>query len=100
MDVADGLITLRTRGTGLSSLADALERSTRATPWDDEEVGHRRVAAALQEVADSWDDERELLSRSMREVAEVAEVARASADTFEQVDEDLARAVRDALEER
>ncbi|RBY96222.1 hypothetical protein DQ237_10170 [Blastococcus sp. TF02-8] len=65
------------------------------TSWNREDVGHRAVAEALEDFAGSWDDKRELLSGSLRDVGKMATD---SASTFEGVDDELAAAVTDILE--
>jgi hypothetical protein len=94
-DLQYSLQLLTGLGSELGSLADAMDGTGPDTRWDREDVGHRRVADALQHFAGSWDDRRELLTRSLREVGEMAT---ASAETFRDVDEQLAAEVRGILE--
>ena len=94
-DLRYSLDLLHGLGSELTGLAGALDGTAQDTSWDAEEVGHRSVADALERFAGSWDDRRELLTRSLTEVGEMAS---ASADTFAQVDEELAAKVRDVME--
>lgn len=95
-DLQYSLQLLTGLGRELTGLADAMDGTTSGTRWDAEEVGHRRVADALDHFSGNWDDKRELLTRSLREVGEMAN---GSAETFREVDEELAAKVRDILEE-
>lgn len=94
-DLSYSLDLLHGLGQELSGLAGALDGAVPDTRWDAEEIGHRSVAGALEHFAASWDDRRELLTRSLTEVGEMAGT---SADTFAQVDEELGAKVRDILE--
>jgi len=82
-------------GRQLSGLADGLEGTTVGTGWDDEEIGHRRVADALDDFAGSWDDKRGALTTSLREVGDMAT---SSAATFREVDDRLAAEIGAILE--
>lgn len=93
-DLAYSLELLNGLGVELAGLADALEGTAPRTSWDAEEIGHRRVADALEDFAGSWDDQRELLTRSLRAVGEMAT---SSAETFAQVDDELAGKVTEIL---
>lgn len=94
-DLAYSLGLLRRLGTDLSDLSDVLDGSAARVHHDAEDVGHRSVFDALERFADSWDDKRELLTRSLRDIGAMATE---SASTFEEVDEKLAAKVRQALE--
>ena len=96
-DLQYSLQLLTGLGRELGGLADAMEGTTWRTRWDDEEIGHRRVAEALGEFARSWDDQRDRLTTSLREVGGMAT---ASADTFREVDDQLAAEVQSILEEQ
>ncbi|HEU0103148.1 MAG TPA: hypothetical protein VFR07_12595 [Mycobacteriales bacterium] len=93
-DIRYSLDLLHTLGGDLTGLADALDGRSAATAWTPAELGHRTVVAALEHFADSWDDKRELLTRSLRSLGEMAE---STADTFHEVDEQAARAIREAV---
>ena len=90
LELLDGL------GRQLCGLADGLEGNTAGTRWDDEEIGHRRVADALDDFAGSWDDKRGKLTTSLREVGDMAT---SSAATFQEVDDQLAADIEAILEE-
>ncbi|TFV44638.1 hypothetical protein [Blastococcus sp. TF02A-35] len=91
-DLAYSLGLLSNLGVELVALAADLEGTSRSTSWDPVEVGHRTVAAALEDFAESWADRRELLTRALEDVGGLA---RAGAETFQRVDEGLAGEVRD-----
>lgn len=96
-DLAYSLQLLAGLGDQLGGLADAMEGTAARTTWSADDVGHRSVSAALEHFADNWDDRRELLTRNLRAVADMAS---GSADTFRQVDDGLAEKVADVLEPR
>lgn len=81
-------------GGDLSGLADALDGRAESTRWEAGDLGHRRVVDALEEFADSWDDKRELLTRSLRSLGDMAS---STAETFEDLDVRTAREVADAV---
>lgn len=81
-------------GGDLTGLADALDGRAESTRWSADEIGHRTVVHALEQFADSWDDKRELLTRSLRSLGEMASQTR---ETFGQLDEEHATAIRDAV---
>lgn len=95
-DLQYSLELLNGLGRQLSGLADGLEGNTAGTSWDPEEIGHRRVADALQEFAGSWDDKRGKLTTSLREVGDMATSA---ASTFREVDDQLAAEIEAILED-
>lgn len=95
-DLQYSLQLLTGLGHELHGLARDMNGSSVMTRWDPEEVGHRRVADALDHFAGNWDDKRELLTRSLTEVGDMAV---ASAETFAEVDNELAAEVRGILEE-
>ena len=96
-DLRYSLELLHGLGRELQGLADAIAGIAQRTAWDAEDVGHRRVTAALDGFADSWDDRRERLTAKLQDVGGMAE---RSATTFQQVDEQLAADVRAILESR
>jgi hypothetical protein len=96
-DLRYSLELLHGLGRELQGLADALDGTAQRTAWDAEDVGHRRVAAALHGFADSWDDRRQLLTAKLQDVSGMAE---RSAATFQQVDDQLAADVRAIWESR
>ena len=96
-DIAYSVGLLRNLGGELAGLADVMDGRSSAVRYDADDVGHPAVHAALEEFADSWDDRRELLTRSLRSIGKMATE---SADTFEDVDQQLAAKIRDAVEER
>ena len=94
-DLTYSLDLLRNLGRELSGLADAMDGTAPRTSWDREEVGHRRVADALEGFDDSWDDKRERLTSSLRSVGTMATD---SAQTFQDVDDQLAADVAAIME--
>jgi hypothetical protein len=82
-------------GRELRGLADGLEGAAGGICWDADEVGHRRVSDALGEFAGSWDDKRWKLTTSLRAVGDMAVD---SAETFQQVDDELAAEIEGIVE--
>ena len=93
-DLTYSVPALNRLGRELNGLADAMDGTATRTSWNREDVGHRAVADALDDFAGSWDDKREKLTGSLRDVGKMATD---SASTFEGVDEELAAAVTDIL---
>jgi len=86
---------IRRLGSDLHTVADVMEGRNAAAQYDSADVG-RQVADALDHFTDNWDDKRELLTKSMRNVGDMAQV---TADSFEEFDQEMARSVRTILEE-
>jgi hypothetical protein len=93
-DLQYSLQLLSSLGRELTGLAGAMNGTT-DNRWDREEVGSDRVADALDHFAGNWDDKRELLTRSLEEVGEMAT---SSAETFREIDDELAAKVEEILE--
>ncbi len=93
-DLQYSLQLLSSLGRELTGLAGAMNGTT-DNRWDREEVGSGRVADALDHFAGNWDDKRELLTRSLEEVGEMAT---SSAETFREIDDELAAKVEEILE--
>jgi hypothetical protein len=94
-DLQYSLQLLTGLGRELRGLADGMEGAVAGTRWDSGEVGHRRVADALGEFAGSWDDQRSKLTTSLRAVGDMAVD---SAETFQQVDDELAAKIEGIVE--
>jgi predicted nucleic acid-binding Zn-ribbon protein len=88
------LVALRDLGRDLEQLVQAFEGRHDDVRYGLDDLAHQRVVDALDDVHGNWDNKREQLVKGLRALAEMAEK---SADTFESVDEDLARKIRDAL---
>jgi len=86
-DLQYSLQLLTGLGRELTALADAVEGSAPGTRWNADEVGHHRVVDALHDFAGNWDDNRAELTKSLRAVGKMATD---SAETFRQVDDELA----------
>ena len=95
MTIEYSLELIRGLGSDLHTVADVMDGRNAAARYDRDDVG-REVAAALDDFADSWDDKRELLTRSLRNVGDMA---RQTADSFEEFDQEMAKAVTTILEE-
>jgi hypothetical protein len=93
-DLQYSLQLLTGLGRELTGLAGAMNGTT-GNRWDREQVGSPQVADALDRFAENWDDKRELLTRSLEEVGEMAT---SSAETFREVDDELAAKVQEILE--
>lgn len=95
MTIEYSLELIRRLASDLHTVADVMDGRNAAARYDRDDVG-REVAAALDDFADSWDDKRELLTRSLRNVGDMA---RQTADSFEEFDQEMAKAVTTILEE-
>lgn len=94
MTIEYSLELIRRLGSDLHTVADVMDGRNAAARYDRADVG-RAVAAALDDFADSWDDKRELLTKSMRNVGSMAQ---GTADSFEDFDQAMATSVRELLE--
>jgi hypothetical protein len=94
-DLTYSLSALGELGSSLDGLAGQLDGAGRRVDADAAELGHPAVVDALEHFVGNWDDKRELLIRSLTEVGEMASAAE---ETFRQVDEDLAKEIRSAME--
>lgn len=82
-------------GRDLDGMARSLDGVAARTNWTEQGIGHSRVANALEDFAGSWDDKRERLTTSLRAVGEMAT---ASAQTFQEIDDELAGQIQEAVE--
>ena len=95
MTIEYSLELIRGLGNDLHTVADVMDGRNAAAQYDEVDVG-RQVTDALDHFADNWDDKRELLTKSMRNVGDMAQ---GTADSFEEFDQEMASAVRTILEE-
>lgn len=96
MTVTYSLDLIRGLGSDLHTVADVMAGRNAAAQYDQADVG-REVADALDHFRDNWDDKRELLTKGLRNVGDMAQ---STADVFEEFDEAMAAKVREILEPR
>jgi predicted nucleic acid-binding Zn-ribbon protein len=94
--VSYSLARLRSLGSDIDALVRAFEGKADQVRYDLDDLGHERVVRALDDAHDDWDDKREVL---VTKLSSLRDMAVSSADTFEQVDEDLARKILEAMED-
>lgn len=94
--VSYSLARLRSLGRDIDAIVQAFEGKADQVRFDIDDLGHERVVRALRDAHDDWDDKREVL---VTKLSSLRDMAVSSADTFEQVDEDLARKILDAMTE-
>lgn len=95
-DLQYSVSALDTLGSDLASLADDLRNDGRLGDVDRDDVAVQRVADALADFADDWDDNREELANNVENVGSLASEAAA---TLSQADQDLAAKARELFEE-
>ncbi|MCW2616600.1 MAG: hypothetical protein JWN08_3594 [Frankiales bacterium] len=95
MTIEYSLELIRGLGSDLHTVADVMDGRNAAARYEQADVG-RQVADALDHFADNRDDKRELLTKSRRNVGDMAQ---ATAASFEEFDQEMAKAVKTILEE-
>lgn len=81
---------LREAGEALRAVALEFQAANSRSEDFADAIGHRGLAGAVCEFAHNWDDKR---SRMVKDIADLAEAATATADTVEYVDRSLGRAL-------
>ena len=74
-------------GRRLTRIHSDLENEKQLKRYDRDDVGHQRVASAIDHFVDDWDDKRNRLAKS---VGQLGEMSSTSAQTFTDADRDLA----------
>lgn len=90
VDVLTGL------GGDLKNLATDLEDGEGSAHYGTSDVGHVRVADALDNFRTNWNDNRDHLAEKL---ATLGDLATRSAEGFSEADADLARRLREKMEE-
>lgn len=96
MTVTYSVELIRGLGSDLHTVAEVMAGRNAAAQYDPADVG-REVADALDHFRGNWDDKRELLTKGLRNVGDMAQ---STADVFEEFDEAMAAKVREILEPR
>ncbi|POX57084.1 hypothetical protein C3489_02210 [Streptomyces sp. Ru71] len=89
----DDLNVIKSVSTGLQKIVDELERldDDDKYGWSREVIGHEELANRLNDFATNWDYKR---SKLEEELKKLAGITKAAAEAYEQIDTDLANAVR------
>jgi len=95
MTVTYSLALLRGLGSDLHTVADVMDGRNAAARYDAADIGSD-VAGALDHFADSWDDKRELLTKGLRAVGDMAQ---GTAQVFEEFDDAMAAKVETILDD-
>lgn len=93
LEVATG--ELHALADRLGTLSDELVDGDATKSYDLDELAHRKVIDGMDEFNDNWNDNRKHLAEKL---AKLGELARETADGFEQADEELAREVAKAVD--
>lgn len=96
MTVTYCLELIRGLGSDLHTVADVMDGRNAAARYEASEVGSE-VADALDHFSGNWDDKRELLTKGLRSVGNMAS---STADVFEDFDRDMAAKLQEILEPR
>ncbi|MGY4982893.1 hypothetical protein ACWCYL_38095 [Streptomyces sp. 900105755] len=89
----DDLDVLKSVSTGIEKIVEELQGldDKNKYGWSREVVGHEELTDRLDDFADNWDYKRGKLEG---ELAKLAAITKAAAQAYEQIDTDLANAVR------
>ncbi|MFJ9713495.1 hypothetical protein [Streptomyces sp. NPDC101234] len=89
----DDLDVLRSVSSGIAKIVDELERLDDKDKygWSREVIGHEELTDRLDDFAGNWDYKRGKLEG---ELSKLAGITKAAAEAYEQIDTDLANAVR------
>jgi hypothetical protein len=89
----DDLDVLKSVSTGIAKIVEELERLDDKDKygWSREVVGHEELTDRLDDFAGNWDYKRGKLEG---ELSKLAGITKAAAEAYEQIDTDLANAVR------
>ncbi|MBO4258020.1 hypothetical protein [Streptomyces griseorubiginosus] len=87
------LDAIRSMGSGLSGIKKAFEGLESLTHKYDEDFGHGDLSAKFNDFADNWKLSRDRLKG---EVDTLAQIAKAAAKAYEDIDHQLAEAIRGA----
>ncbi|MFQ3556741.1 hypothetical protein QZN11_08065 [Streptomyces gramineus] len=89
----DDLDVLKSVATGIEKIVEELQGldDKGVYGWSRESVGHEELTDRLDDFADNWDYKRGKLEG---ELAKLAAITKAAAQAYDQMDTDLANAVR------
>ncbi|RPE43467.1 hypothetical protein EDD90_6670 [Streptomyces sp. Ag109_O5-1] len=89
----DDLDVLKTVSTGITKIVDELGRLDDKDKygWSREVIGHEELTDRLDDFAGNWDYKRGKLEG---ELSKLAGITKAASEAYEQIDTDLANAVR------
>ncbi|MEV0218473.1 hypothetical protein [Streptomyces sp. NPDC050704] len=87
LDVIKGM------GTGLSNVKKAFDGLDKLTQKYGDDFGHSDLAEKFEDFADNWEIKREELTA---EIETLAKIAKAAAKAYEEIDHQLAEAIRGA----
>ncbi|MFJ9560364.1 hypothetical protein ACIRQQ_10015 [Streptomyces fuscichromogenes] len=90
----DDLDVLKSVSTGIEKIVEELQGLDDKDKygWSREVVGHEELTDRLDDFADNWDYRRAKLEE---ELTKLAAITKAAAQAYEQIDTDLANAVRE-----
>jgi|1186.fasta_scaffold206465_2 hypothetical protein len=88
---------LSTLGTSLKHVSSDLKDGQGSHDYSAAQVGHDKVAGALDNFRGNWDDNREHLAKKL---AALGDLATTAADGFSKADADLAHKIRASMEKR
>lgn len=94
-DLEYGVDELEGLGASLTRLAQDISNDANLIDSDLDHVCSDSVVSALNEFNAAWDDRRAVLVKALTKVGELAST---SAQAFSEVDEDLAKKIREAAE--
>ncbi|WP_128375980.1 hypothetical protein [Streptomyces cavernae] len=89
----DDLDVIKSVSKGLNSIVEELERLDDEDKygWSREVIGHEELTNRLDDFATNWDYKR---SKLEEELKKLAGITKAAAEAYEQIDTDLANALR------
>ncbi|MFE0175296.1 hypothetical protein ACFWZ2_23545 [Streptomyces sp. NPDC059002] len=89
----DDLNTIREMGVGLARIKDAFDGLDKLTGQYEDAFGEHHLSWRFGDFAQNWESRREELGD---EIKRLAELAKATAKTYERADGELARALRES----
>lgn len=95
-DLEVAIEEVRNLGTKLKGLGSDLKDSDGHAHYDTAHLVHSKVVDAMDDFRGNWNDNRDHLADKLDKLGELATKA---ADGFTQQDEDLARQIREAMEQ-
>lgn len=95
-DVEVATDELRSLSGTLSRLSKNLTEKDADVEYERTQLAHRKVIDAMDEFHSNWDDNRDYVASKLDTLADMADQ---TADGFEQTDADLARQIREVMEQ-
>lgn len=87
------LTVIQSMADGLAKVHTAFKEIAKLNEQYDQDIGHDNLADAIGDFADNWDKSREKL---MGDVDRLAQIAKAAAEAYDEIDKQLADALRGA----